>query len=141
MIFKIEMNYDHLDEILNIFRDKYDILFCQHLYISEKKKSKTNNCTKIKEKIKEYPNSFVTIIDEFNLSAQPLQAQVWCRDKFVEQDLREFEKNEQEKILNMMKIVQDFDKALEAILKEKSGGEEDGRRNKEEERKTSETKN
>ena len=77
------------------------------------------------------------MIDEFNLSSQPLQVQVWCRDKFVEQDLIEFENKEQETIQNMMKIVYDFDKNLENILKDKSGGENDGRRNKEKERKTS----
>ena len=135
------MNYDNLEDILNIFKDKYDILFCKSLYISEKKKNKLNSCTKIKAKIKDYPNSFVTTIDEFNLASQPLQVQIWCRDKFVEQDLIEFENKEQDKIKNMMKIVHYFDKALENILKEKSGGEKGGRRNKEEEEgKTSETK-
>lgn len=140
MIFKIEMNYDNLEDILNIFKDKYDILFCKSLYISEKKTNKLNSCKKIKEQIKDYPNSFVTTIDEFNLASQPLQVQIWCRDKFVEQDLIEFENNEQDKIKNMMKIIHDFDKALENILKEKSGGEKDGRRNKEKEGKTSEAK-
>ena len=141
MIFKIEMNYDDLENIINLFKNKYDILFCQSLYISEKKKIKNNSCKKIKEIIKNYPNSFITIIDEFNLSSQPLQVQVWCRDKFVEQDLIEFENNEQETIQSMMSIVHNFDNALENILRNKSGGEENGRRNKEKKRKTSKAKN
>lgn len=140
MIFKIEMNYDDLENIINLFKNKYDILFCQSLYISEKKKIKNNSCKKIKEIIKNYPNSFITIIDEFNLSSQPLQVQVWCRDKFVEQDLIEFENNEQETIQSMMSIVHNFDNALENILRNKSGGEENGRRNKEKKRKTSKAK-
>lgn len=140
MIFKIEMNYDDLENIINLFKDKYDILFCQSLYISEKKKIKNNSCKKIKEIIKNYPNSFITIIDEFNLSSQPLQVQVWCRDKFVEQDLIEFENNEQETIQYMMSVVHNFDNALENILRNKSGGEENGRRNEEKKRKTSKEK-
>ena len=137
MIFKIQMNYDDLVNVIDLFKDKYDILFCQSLYISERKKKKGNSCEKIKEKMKDYPNSFVIDINEFNLASQPLQVQVWCRDKFVEQDLVEFEENEQEKIKHMMNIVNDFDNALEAILKNKSGGETNGRRNKEKKGETS----
>ena len=137
MIFKIQMNYDDLVNVIDLFKDKYDILFCQSLYISERKKKKGNSCEKIKDKMKDYPNSFVIDINEFNLASQPLQAQIWCRDKFVEQDLVEFEKNEQEKIKHMMNIVNDFDNALEAILKNKSGGETNGRRNKEKKGETS----
>ena len=136
MIFKIEMNYDDLENIINLFKNKYDVLFCQYLYISEKKKIKNNSCKKIKEIMKNYPNSFITIIDEFNLSSQPLQVQVWCRDKFVEQDLIEFENNEQE----TMSIVHNFDNNLENILRNKSGGEKNGRRNEEKKRKTSKAK-
>ena len=137
MIFKIQMNYDDLVNVIDLFKDKYEILFCQSLYISERKKKKGNSCEKIKEKMKDYPNSFVIDINEFNLASQPLQVQVWCRDKFVEQDLVEFEENEQEKIKHMMNIVNDFDNALEAILKNKSGGETNGRRNKEKKGETS----
>lgn len=141
MIFKIDMNYDDLVEVINLFKDTYDILFCQHLYISERKKIKNNSCEKIKLKLKEYPNSYVIAIDEFNLISQPLQVQMWCRDKFVEQDLMEFEDNEQNKIKAMMDAVHNFDHALETILKNKNdGGETDGRRSKEKKRKTSEEK-
>lgn len=138
MIFKISMNYDDLMNVIDLFKDKYDILFCQNLYISERKKTKVNSCAKIKTKMKKYPNSFVTVIDEFNLASQPIQAQIWCRDKFVEQDLIEFENNEQDEIKHMMEIVHNFDNALENILKNKNnGGEKDGRRSEKKERKTS----
>lgn len=141
MIFKIEMNYDDLIGVIDLFRDKYDILFCQNLYISERKKTKGNNCTKIKKKMKEYPNSSVIAIDEFNLASQPIQVQTWCRDKFVEQDLIEFENNEQEQIKNMMDIIHNFDNELENILRiKRDGGEKDGRRNEEKKRETSKEK-
>jgi hypothetical protein len=119
MIFKIEMDYTNLGDVIELFKDKYDILFCKHLYISEIKKTKTNNCKKIKEKMKDFPNSFITSIDEYNLSNQPLQAQEWCRDKFVEQDLKNFEEKEQDKLIEMMDIIHNFDNALNNILKNK----------------------
>ena len=138
MIFKIEMNYDDLIGVIDLFKDKYDILFCQNLYISERKKTKGNSCAKIKKKMKEYPNSLVITIDEFNLASQPIQVQTWCRDKFVEQDLIEFENNEQEQIKNMMDIIHNFDNELENILRiKRDGGEKDGRRNEEKKRDTS----
>ena len=88
--------------------------------------------------MKEYPNSSVIAIDEFNLASQPIQVQTWCRDKFVEQDLIEFENNEQEQIKNMMDIIHNFDNELENILRiKRDGGEKDGRRNEEKKRETS----
>ena len=141
MIFKIDMNYDDLIGVIDLFKDTYDILFCQYLYISERKNIKNNSCEKIKLKLKDYPNSYVIAIDEFNLASQPLQVQMWCRDKFVQQDFIKFEDNEQPMIYNMMEAVHQFDKELEKILKNKNnGGDKDGRRNKEKKGETSEKK-
>lgn len=137
MIFKITTDCKDIEEIVKIFGCNYDILYYgQSFYISEKFPSKRKTCDSIKKKLKNYNNTFIIQIDENNLKYEFSQVQTWCRDKFVEQDLKRFEKEKQPEINEMMETINRFEEEIQKIIDRKEGS--DGRRSQEKkERQTS----
>lgn len=118
MIFKIIMDFDDLVGIINKFQNSFDVLFANGQMFVFAKNLKKYTINRIK-KILDNENAFVTIIDENNLRRESDKVISWCRDKFVENDLLRYEKENQEKIKNINNFLDDFEENLEKILKER----------------------
>jgi len=134
MIFKLNIEYTDIEDVIDRLSENFDILFnSQSFYISEKK-SNTTDKKFIRKILSNYENLYIVEINENNLKYENVHVQCWCRDKFVSQDLQRYEEDNQDKIQNMLKIIEDWKNNLEKIAQRKEG--ENGRREKEE-RKTS----
>lgn len=118
MIFKIIMDFDDLVGIIHKFQNSFDVLFVNGQMFIFAKRLKKYTINKIKTIIGN-ENAFVTIIDENNLRKESDKVISWCRDKFIENDLLRYEKDNQEKIKNMNIFLDDFEANLEKMLKER----------------------
>ena len=118
VIFKIIMDFDDLVGIVNKFQNSFDVIFVNGQMFIFAKNLKKYTVNKIK-KILNNENAFITIIDENNLSRECDKVISWCRDKFVENDLLRYEKENQERIKQMNNFLDDFEENLEKILKER----------------------
>ena len=95
-----------------------------NLYIA----SKRNTSITLSDFIKKYhyDDILVTEIDEDNLKFENDKVISWCKNEFVNQDIRRFEEKNQKMMKNYMCYLDDFEKELKKISKEKRG-ETDGR--------------
>lgn len=120
MIYKIIMDFTDFDKIINILSNRFNLIFVDGaIYICDKKYA--NITIKYIKKILKNDNIFILKIDENNLSYEPPFVINWCRDKFVQRDLHNFELEHNDEIKNFMNILNDFEKELELIVCENRG--------------------
>ena len=118
MIYKIIMDFTNLDEIIKILSNRFNIVFIENaIYICDKKFLNTN-INYIKRLLKNN-NLFILKIDETNLGQEPIAVQNWCKNFYVQRDVKRFEKERNEEIQNFMKILDDFEQNLESAIQEK----------------------
>ena len=118
MIFKIIMDFDNLIEIIDILKDKFDVFLLNNQMFIFAKNLKKYSVNSIKKIIKA-DNAFITIIDETNLRKESDKVISWCKDKFVENDLLRYEKENQKKIQEINTILDRFEENLEKIYNER----------------------
>lgn len=135
MIFKFNVEYANIEEIIEIFKNEYDILFLSQSFYVARKDDKKETSKDIRKKLNKYENLYIQELNEQNLQFENKNIQDWCRDHFVQQDLKRFEKEQQPKITEMLERINQFDRTLGKILERKEGL--NGRRtNQEKKRKT-----
>lgn len=115
MIYKIVMDFSNLDEIIKILSNRFNLIFIGNaIYICDKKYA--NTTIQYIKKILKNNNIFILKIDETNLSNESTQVIQWCRDKFVQRDLKKFEEDRQDEIKNFMNVLDDFESRLQNIV-------------------------
>lgn len=122
MIFKFNVEYANIEEIIEIFKNEYDILFLFQSFYIARKDDKKETSKDIRKKLNKYENLYIQELNEQNLQFENKNIQDWCRDHFVQQDLKRFEKEQQPKITEMLERINQFDRTLEKILERKKGG-------------------
>jgi hypothetical protein len=111
MIFKIQLDLlDNLFEIIEKLSSKYEIIFFNNnLYLSYWDDINKEDMKKIKKILSLGKSYYISEINENNLKFETKQVVDWCRDKFIKSDLKRFEKNEKEKILTVMEILDEVE--------------------------------
>lgn len=116
MIYKIIVDFKNLEHIIDVLKDKFDIIIYQGVIYICKKNYKNITNIQIK-KILGLDNIFIEKIDETNLEYQDVFIKNWCTNKFVEKDLKSLEKEKQNEIKQIMKFIDDFEIELKNIVK------------------------
>lgn len=124
MIFKLTISIQDINQYINMFSKDFDILFYKELYISDKNNLQSYSVNKLRNKYKIDNDIYVEIINENNLGSKSQKVIDWCRDKFVYQDLKRFENEHQEQIVNYLNVLDRFE---EELKKCKNGGEMNGK--------------
>lgn len=124
MIFKLTISIQDINQYINMFSKDFDILFYKELYISDKNNVQLYNVNKLRKKYKIDNDIYIEIINENNLGSKSQKVIDWCRDKFVYQDLKRFENEHQEQIVNYLNVLDRFE---EELKKYKNGGEMNGK--------------
>lgn len=121
MIFKIQLELlDNLFEIIEKLSIKYEIIFFNNnLYLSYWDDINSKEMKEIKKILNLGKTYYISEINENNLKFETRQVIDWCRDKFIKSDLKKFERNENEKILNVMKILDKVEVTLEKQINNK----------------------
>ena len=125
MIAKLNICIHNIQKYINDLKDEYNIYYnLSNLYIA----SKRNTSITLSDFIKKYhyDDILVTEIDEDNLKFENDKVISWCKKEFVNQDIRRFEEKNQKMMKSYMCYLDDFEKELKKISKEKRG-ETDGR--------------
>ena len=125
MIVKLNININNIQKYINDLKDEYNIYYnLSNLYIA----SKRNTSITLSDFIKKYhyDDILVTEIDEDNLKFENDKVISWCKNEFVNQDIRRFEEKNQKMMKSYMCYLDDFEKELKKISKEKRG-DTDGR--------------
>lgn len=124
MIYKIIMDFTNLDEVIKLLSKRFNLIFVDNaIYICDKKYANTT-ISYIKKLLKNN-NVFILKIDEKNLVNEPCSVVKWCRDNFVQRDLKKFEKEHQDDIKNFMKSLDVLEEELDKIVKQNKEGGED----------------
>ena len=124
MIAKLNICIHNIQKYINDLKDEYNIYYnLSNLYIA----SKRNTSITLSDFIKKYhyDDILVTEIDEDNLKFENDKVISWCKKEFVNQDIRRFEEKNQKMMKSYMCYLDDFEKELKKISKEKRG-ETDG---------------
>lgn len=145
MVKKIQGNFDvdNFEIILSKLGKFFDILYSEgSLYIALRDYSnKDIENTEIKKYLKPARNFVVKEIVPDTLVQESQMVQDWCREKAVKIERQKYEEEQQVKLQNVMKAVDEMERRLEersrALNKEKKGGEIDSART-EKKRKTKE---
>ena len=125
MIAKLNICIHNIQKYINDLKDEYNIYYnLSNLYIA----SKRNTSIKLSDFIKKYhyDDILVTEIDQDNLKFENDKVISWCKNEFVNQDIRRFEEKNQKMMKSYMCYLDDFEKELKKISKEKRG-DTDGR--------------
>ena len=113
MIYKITSNFeDNLDNLFSTLSKDYYILYYNNfLYVSD---IKVNNNSKenLKKKLKPNKNFYIIEITEKNLIYECNYVVNWCKKEFINYDLLKYEKEQQEKLKNIMIIIDEVEKKL-----------------------------
>lgn len=123
MILKIEIIIKDIKQYISKLSTDFDILCLKNLYISPKGYMEDFTIEQFREMYNIDKLVKISFVDETNLSNEEYRVVNWCRDKFVEQDLKRFEKNKQDEIQNYLNILNNFEQELK---KYKDGGEISG---------------
>lgn len=116
MIYKIVTDFSDLIDIVEKLKNNYNIIMTQgQLFICEKN-YKTISLKKLKKEIGK-ENVFISQIDENNLKYESPEVITWCRDYFVDRDVKRYEEERQDEIKNFMNILDDFEKELKKMVK------------------------
>ena len=116
MIYKITVDFKKLEYIINILKDNFDIIIYQGSIYICKKNYKNTTINQIKKNLN-IDNNFIENIDETILKNEDNYIQNWCSNKFVEKDLKSFEKDKQDEIKKVMKIIDNFENELKNIVR------------------------
>lgn len=120
MIYKIILNIENIIDLLDTISKEYNVYFKNNiLYIS----SIDYRMFTIKDikRLFNQDNIYIEEINETNLRYEPSDVIIWCRDYFVQRDLKKYEEEHQDDISNYMKVLDKFEQNLENICKEKVG--------------------
>lgn len=128
MIYKIITEFDILIDIIEKIKNNYNVLMKSGQLFICNKNYKTISLKKIKKEIG-IDNVFILQIDENNLQYESPEVIAWCRDYFVNRDIKRYEEERQEDIKNYMKILDNFEQELQKMIKE--GGVANNGRDKE----------
>jgi hypothetical protein len=119
MIYKIIMEFDDLQNLIEKLSKDFNVLFFDKaLYICSKK-FKNISLANIR-KILSTDNAFLISMDETNLKNESNYVRDWCMGYFIESDIKKFEQNEQQLLKEYMKCLDDCEKQLQEII-EKGG--------------------
>lgn len=117
MIYKIQSKFLNLEKTIKKLSKYYDVIFYNNvLYaglISLKQDIKINTLLK--------PSSsfYVVELDEDNLKFEADNIIGWCKEKLVNLDMQKIETEEQDKLKNILNIIDKFEEnLLEEINKE-----------------------
>lgn len=128
MIAKLNICIHNIQKYINDLKDEYNIYYnLSNLYVA----SKSNTSITLSDFIKKYhyDDIVVTEINEDNLKFENDKVISWCKNEFVNQDIRRFEEKNQKMIKSYMSYLDDFEKEIKKIIKEKRG-EQGGRKEK-----------
>ena len=120
MIYKIIMEFDNLEKIVNILLKDFHVLFFNNcLYVCSRKLKNVS-----KQQIKKIllsDNIFLQKIDETNLKHEVDYVKNWCESYFVLKDIKDFEDNEQKLLREYMNVLDDCEKQLQKKIEEGGG--------------------
>lgn len=123
MILKIEILIKDIKKYIGKLSNDFDILVLKNLYISPKEYMKDFTISQFRNMYNINQNVKISFVDETNLQNEDYRVINWCRDKFVEQDLKKFEKDKQEDLKIYLRILDSFEQELK---KYENGGEMSG---------------
>jgi len=116
MIYKIIMEFKDLDILINKLSKDFNILFYNNcLYICSKNFKKKS--LKTIKSILKTDNVFLVDINESNLKNESDYIQSWCKNYFIEKDIKEFEQKEQELLKQYMLCLDDCEKQIQEMIK------------------------
>lgn len=101
---------------------KFNVYYKNNILYMYQKDYKMITTNKIK-KILKSDNIYIEEINEQNLKYEPEDVKFWCRDVFVDIDLKRYEQEHQEEIKNYMNILDVFENNLIQILQTRGGAE------------------
>lgn len=127
MIYKIIVNIENIIGLLDDISQHYNVFFKNNILYISSIDYKNVDFGDIK-KLFNQDNIYIEEINEINLKYEEPDIIVWCRDYFVQRDLKKYEKNHQDEISNYMKTLDRFEQNLELIYQEKVGDNINGRR-------------
>lgn len=120
MIYKINVNIESIIDLFDKISKKYNVYFKNNILYISSIDYKTFTIKDIK-KLFNQDNMYIEEINETNLRYEPSDIIIWCRDYFVQRDLKKYEDEHQNDISNYMKVLDNFEQNLENIYKEKVG--------------------
>lgn len=102
MIFKIQSNFsNNLADIIEILSKKYEVMFYNNnLYASCL--SEISTIVELKPK----KNFYITEINEINLEFEPKTVVDWCKNQFINIDLRKYEIEQQDRLSHLMSVLE-----------------------------------
>lgn len=117
MIYKIVTEFNILIDIVEKIQKKYNVLIKSGQLFICNKEYKNIPLNKIKKEIG-IDNVFILQINENNLQYESPEVISWCKDYFVDRDVKKYEQERQEDLKNYMKILDNFEQELENMIKE-----------------------
>lgn len=120
MIFKIIMDFSNMLDILQILQKNFDVLYMDGKMFIATKGVKEYTVMDIKKMICDN-NVCVLEINENNIDRENDRVSSWCKDKFLKNDLIRYENENQDKLKEINKILDEFDNNLLNIIKRKEG--------------------
>ena len=118
MIFKIIMDFSNMLDILQILQKNFDVLYMDGKMFIATKGVKEYTVMDIKKMICDN-NVCVLEINENNIDRENDRVSSWCKDKFLKNDLIRYENENQDKLKEINKILDEFDNNLLNIIKRK----------------------
>ena len=104
-VYKIQTDIKNIEELIKVLSKDYDILYYYNLYLSPKKERK-NEETYLKKALNKIGKCIIIKIDENNLKAENDKIISWCVDKFVERDLKKYERDHQNQYIQYLEYIQ-----------------------------------
>ena len=119
MIFKIQgdFNEDNFSKILNKLCKYFKFIYTNGtLYIAlGDVKNKQEASVLMSKTFRPVRSYYIKEINEKNIMNEEQSIMEWCRDNFVQRDLKNFEKEHQDDIKDFMKSLDVFEKELNKI--------------------------
>ena len=123
MVYKIIGHFDddNFEKILEKISTLFDFIYIdQSLFVGLRKyQYKEEGDNLLKKVLRPSKNFYIEQIDEKNISRQSDFIKQWCLDKFVLLDTQKFEIQEQERLRQTWKDMDNMEAELQKILKER----------------------
>ena len=115
MIYKIIMDFKDLQKLIEKLSEYFYVLFSNNsLYICSKN-LKNISVKKIRDIIQE-DNVFLLCIDQTNIKNETDRVRDWCESYYIERDIKNFEKNEQELLKQYMNVLDNCEEELKKYM-------------------------
>lgn len=111
MIYKVQTDFKNLENIIKKLSKDFDILFFNNCLFASTKN--LENVPDIRKILLPKSDFYITEVTEENLKFEHSSVIEWCKDNFIKADMQKFEKENQDKLRAIMKLLEETEIQME----------------------------